>query len=201
MNGARRRVGLFGGTFDPIHRGHIAVAEEVRHRLALDEVRILPCHEPPHKDRRDLTPGADRLAMVALATQDDPALIPCSLELDRPGPSYTIDTLTSLRAAEPDHEYFLILGADSFAELPTWREHERLSRDARIVVVNRPGALPPDLALGGAPADRVHVVTVPPQDVSSSEVREHCRRGLDITPLVAAAVAVYIGKCALYRAT
>ena len=96
MTAAIRRVGLFGGTFDPIHRGHVAVAGEVRRQLGLDEVRILPCRQPPHKQRHDLTPGADRLAMVALATQDDPALVPCSLELERPGPSFTIDTLDQL---------------------------------------------------------------------------------------------------------
>jgi len=201
MSAPGRRVGLFGGTFDPIHLGHVVVAEEVRRQLDLHEVRILPCRQPPHKDGRGLTPGADRLAMVALATQEYPALVPCSLELERPGPSYTIDTLTQIRAAEPGHELFLILGADSFLELPTWREHERLSEAAHLVVVNRPGTpdTPPPAA--GARGDRVRFVSVPPQAVSSREVREHCRRGLDPTPLVGIPVADYIGKCALYRAT
>ena len=136
------KIGLLGGTFDPIHSGHVAIAEEVRIRMGLGGVRLIPCHLPPHKERPDLTPGADRLAMIALGTQDSWHLIPSSLELARPAPSYTIDTLRYLSAAEPQTQFFFIMGMDSFHDIETWKDYDDLLREYHVVVVNRPGTRP-----------------------------------------------------------
>jgi nicotinate-nucleotide adenylyltransferase len=209
------KIGIFGGTFDPIHLGHTAVAREIRRQAGLDAVHILPCHRPPHKARADLTPGADRLAMIALASQDDPALVPSSFELVRPAPSYTIDTLRALRSRRPGDRFYFLLGMDSFLEIDTWKEADRLLDECHLIVVNRgrvtvplePEALPAAargrVSRGTADvesdAGRVHVLDLETYAVSSSEIREQARQGADLGRLVAAPVASYIQRCALYR--
>jgi len=208
------RVGVFGGTFDPIHAGHVAIAAEVCARLELSSMRIVPCLAPPHKDRRDLTLGADRLAMIALATQDRPELVPSSFELSRQGPSYTIDTLDRMAKEAPGSRLFFLMGMDSFAEIGTWKDHQRLLTTYHLVVVNRPGheAPPPDAlpeAASGrvvegaagmdAPDGRVHLLTLEPYPVSSSEIRRRARQGESLAGMVPAAVESYIHRCAIYR--
>jgi nicotinate-nucleotide adenylyltransferase len=206
------RIGVFGGTYDPVHAGHVAVAAAVHRGMGLDAVRVVPCHRPPHKARPDLTPGADRLAMIALATQDTPALVPSSYELTRPAPSYTIDTLRGMQAAEPAARLYFIMGMDSFNELALWKEHGSLLADFHLVVVNRPGSSPP--AAGSLPAGarvvagaddrdtaagRVHMLTVPPQAASSTEIRRRAGQGEDLGGMVPPPVASYIHRCAVYR--
>ncbi len=206
------RLGVFGGTFDPVHTGHVAVAEGVRRQMGLDAVRLLPCNRPPHKARPDLTPGPDRLAMIALATQQTPALIPSSYELTRPAPSYTIDTLRALEESDRSLRLFFIMGMDSFGEIHLWKEHQALLSGFHLVVVNRPGCAPPDASRlpagarvveGAADRDtgggRVHMLTVEPQQASSTEIRRRAREGADLAGMVPPPVASYIHRCALYQ--
>ena len=210
------RIGLFGGTFDPIHAGHVAVAAEVCSRLGLDSVRFVPCRRPPHKARPQLTHGADRLAMIALGTQEMPRLVPSSAELRRPAPSYTIDTLRAMSAEEPDNRFFFIMGTDSFREIGTWKQYEELISQHHLVVVDRPthGPQPreeelPEAVLGrlvdadtdtDAPEGRIHILEVVPRNVSATEVRSRAARGQELGALVPDPVAAYIRKCVLYRA-
>jgi nicotinate-nucleotide adenylyltransferase len=208
------RVGVFGGTFDPIHVGHVAIAAEVCARLELASVRIVPCLRPPHKDRPDLTPGADRLAMIALATQDRPELVPSSFELTRQGPSYTIDTLDRMAPEAPGARLFFLMGMDSFTEIGTWKDHQRLLESYHMVVVNRPGSpAPPPHELpaaargrevvGEAEMDaldgRVHLLELEPFPASSSEIRRRARLGKGLGGMVPSAVESYIHRCAIYR--
>ena len=131
-------LGIFGGTFDPIHYGHLRTAFELLQTLQFDEVRFVPCGDPPH---RGLTyaPAALRLEMVRLATRDEPGFVVDDRELQRPGPSYTVDTLASLRAEFPGHSLCLITGMDAFLGLPTWRRWDEILHFAHIVVAHRPG--------------------------------------------------------------
>jgi nicotinate-nucleotide adenylyltransferase len=208
------RVGVFGGTFDPVHAGHVAMAAEVCARLELASMKIVPCLLPPHKGSRDLTHGADRLAMIALATQDRPELIPSSFELTRRGPSYTIDTLDRMAPEAPGSRLFFLMGMDSFAEIGTWKDHQRLLEAYHLVVVNRPGSEAPAaeelpaaargrLVSGAAEIDapdgRVHLLTLEPYPVSSSEIRHRARQGESLAGMVPAAVESYIHRCAIYR--
>jgi len=131
------RLGIFGGTFDPVHFGHLLLAEQCREQWSLDAVWLLPAAVPPHKQRLGITAAEHRLAMLELATAGHPALRACDLELQRGGTSYTVETLASLRQADADRELFLLLGADSLADLPTWREPRRILELATVVAVNR----------------------------------------------------------------
>jgi nicotinate-nucleotide adenylyltransferase len=212
-----RRLGLMGGTFDPVHVGHVAAAEAVREVLSLDEVWLLTSHVPPHRSQ----PAASvhhRFAMVALAVQDHPHLRASDFELLAPGPSYTSATLSRLHAhGLPPPQLFFIVGADAFAEIATWREYPGFLDAAHFVVVNR-GDREPNLAERmTASADRrvtdvreavrAGSVDGPPSillvdhstpDVSSTRIRERCRRGLPIAGMVAPAVERHIGRHRLY---
>jgi nicotinate-nucleotide adenylyltransferase len=200
------RIGVLGGTFDPIHVGHVAVAHAARLELGLDEVLVIPAAIPPHKIGAAMAPAADRLAMVELAVAGEPGLVASRIELDRPGPSWTVDTLDALldeaRAAGRDVELTLILSADAFAGLSAWQEPARLLRQARVAVVPRPGharpsieALPPDLrALAGATA----FLDGPNIDISATDIRRRVAAGLSIDGLVAPEVARYIEAHHLY---
>ena len=209
------RVGVLGGTFDPLHLAHVAIAAGALAHLDLDEVRLVPCRRPPHKERTDLTPGADRLAMIALGTQDHPRLLPSSVELTRPAPSYTIDTLRVLNAEEPEHRFYFIMGMDSFREIGSWKEYETLLREHHLVVVGRPAQADPENTAElpiearhrlvesatdrDTPDGRVHLLDVTPPAVSATVIRARARRGERLDDLVPVAVASYIHKCMLYR--
>ena len=204
LTGAGGRLGLLGGTFDPIHNGHLAIARSVRASLDLDQVVFIPAGIPPHKPGQRVTPGLDRAAMVALAIAGDPALDLSMIELDRPGPSYAVDTLAALVGAELGKRLTLefVLSAEAFAGFPTWREPGRILELARLAVVPRAGARPIDEAWMDAflPAwrDRVDFVDGPLVDVSASVIRDRVRAGASIEGLVPEAVADYIRARHLY---
>jgi nicotinate-nucleotide adenylyltransferase len=215
------RTGILGGTFDPVHFGHLGIARAAMGFAGLDRVLLLPCASPPHKQRRDLTDGYRRFAMLTLATQDSPDLLASPHELLRGGTSYTVDTLEGLASELPGDEIFLILGSDSFVELETWRSFREIVRRAALLVVPRPGveaeeiarrapeALTAILLPRGAPlpapsagalpfAAVVEAVSV---DISSTDIRTRAREGRPITGLVTAPVETYIRRQGLYGST
>lgn len=186
-------VGLFGGSFDPIHHGHLIVGRAVAETLGLDELRFMPAGEQPFKRGRHVASAGERAAMVGLAVAGEAGLAVERCEVDRPGPSYTVDTLRSLRSREPGQEFTLVVGADATRELDQWREAEALPALARIVAVARPGASRPDSAL----VERV--VEVPAVDLSATEIRRRVAEGRSIRYLVPDAVAEFIATHGLYR--
>ncbi|HEY7409487.1 MAG TPA: nicotinate-nucleotide adenylyltransferase [Vicinamibacteria bacterium] len=188
-------VGILGGTFDPIHLGHLRAAEVARQALGLDEVLFVPAGSPPHRSG-PLGAALDRFAMVALATAAHPAFHPSDVEL-RDGASYTVDTLAALDAARPGDALFLIVGSDTYAEMTTWREHERVFSLCQVAVVARPGAEATPAAAGQG--RRVHVVPGDGLPVSATDVRRRLREGRSVRYLVPEAVDDYIRKRRLYR--
>ena len=207
-----RAIGMLGGTFDPVHIGHLAVAEEARESLALDEVLFVPAGIPPHKQDREITPADHRVAMLELATRDNPAFSVSRVEVDRAGPSWTVDTVSGLlaaaEAAGAPIDVTLILSAESWAGLRTWREPDRLLSLCRVAVVpragfDRPGAAraedSPRRELEGAPfTPGVVALDGPRLQVSSSEIRARVAAGRSVRYLVPDAVIRYIGDHALY---
>jgi len=187
-----RRIGVLGGTFDPIHLGHLVVASEVCNALSLDRVLLVPARQQPFKDSTGHAAPEHRLAMCRLAVEDDDRLDVSDVDLVRGGLTYTVDTLTDLAVEYPDAELFFIAGADSVARLAQWREPERLMNLARFVGVSRPGHTPPTLT---APH---MVVETPEVGVSSTDVRHRLRTGTPIRYLVPDSVVAYIAQHALY---
>ena len=192
-----RRIGLFGGSFDPVHNAHVALARSALEALALDEVRWIPVGQPWQKTRT-LADGAHRQAMVALAIEGEPRFMLDPIELRRPGPSYMLDTVTELQAAQPEAQWFLIIGQDQQAGLPSWHGAEELVQRVTLAVAQRPGASGDvqSLLLAGSV---VHTVPLPPMALSSTEVRKRCAAGQAIDHLVSQKVARYIGQHGLYR--
>lgn len=188
------RLGLLGGSFDPIHLGHLRAAENAREALRLDRVLFVPAARPPHK-AGPLAAGWDRFTMACLATAGQPAFQVSDLELRREPPSYTVDTLERLAAEQPGAELWLIMGSDTLAGVGGWRSAARLFELARLAVVCRPGAEP-----GPPPAGaRVDQAGGPALAVSSTQVRELLRAGRSVRYLVPDAVADFAVKRALYR--
>ena len=202
-----RRVGILGGTFDPIHHGHLVIAEEVREALSLDRVLFIPAAIPPHKLGLSITPAEQRAAMVELAIAGNSSFVLSRVELERGGPSYTVDTLRTLAddAARQRvaREFFFILSSEALAGLPGGHEPDRILAMCRLVVVPRPGTpLPtaPELAARfGDRADRIVPVETVPQAHSSSAVRARAAAGLSIRYLLPPAVEAYICDHRLYR--
>lgn len=190
-----RRVGLFGGTFDPPHLGHLMLAEWARTRLRLDRVVFMPAGTPPHKRGRRLTDAAHRLAMTRLAVRGNPAFVVSAFEARRAGSSFTVDTLRHLRARQPGADLYLLMGADSLEDFPAWYEPGEIARLATLVVAARPGpALDPARA-----RERVVRLDNPPVAISSSALRARARAGHSLRYLVPDAVAAYVAKHGLYR--
>ena len=194
--------GVFGGTFDPIHHAHLAVAEAALDDLGLADVTFIPAGQPPHKLDRVISPAADRVAMVEAAIADNPGFRMSTIEVERDGPSYTVDTLAALRGAgiEP---LALIISMDSFLGLPTWHEPSRVLELATLVVAPREGVddAPTDFLarhLPGVAASVVHLAG-PHLRLSASEVRRRAAESRSVRYLVPDAVAAYIGDHALYR--
>jgi nicotinate-nucleotide adenylyltransferase len=202
-------LGVFGGTFDPIHLAHLAVAEEAAEALGLERVLFVPAGEPPHKPGREITPADDRLAMVELAIAGNPRFGADRIELDRPGPSYTVDTLAALRAARlatgSSADLTLVLSAEAFLDLMSWREPRRVLELARVVVAPRDGypAAGPEFLSQHLPdlADRATFLDGPRLRLSSSELRARAASGRSLRYLVPDAVAAYIGDHGLYQPT
>lgn len=201
-------IGIMGGTFDPIHVGHLAIAEEAREALGLARILFVPAGVPPHRPAGSVAPAADRAAMVGLAIAGHPAFVLSRIELDRPGPSYTSDTVEALGAEEraagrmPDLTF--ILSTETLRDLPTWHEPERLLDACRVAVVPRAGVATPDRAwlLEHFPgrADRFELLTAPRLDISSTGIRARLAAGRSIRSLVPPAVERYIEDHSLYRA-
>lgn len=190
------RLGVFGGTFDPPHVGHLVVAQDACWALSLDRVLWVLAAEPPHKLARALSPAALRLEMLRAALEGDDRFQACDVELRRPGPSYTVDTLRELRAEHPGAELFLLMGADQARELPGWRAPDEIARLATIVALSRAGEGP---AASGRDAP-VRSLPVTRLDISATEIRGRVAQGRPIRYLVRPAVEAIIRREALYRA-
>jgi nicotinate-nucleotide adenylyltransferase len=219
MTPASGRTGVLGGTFDPIHEGHVAAAEAARKALALDRVLFVPSHRPPHRAAEPHASAFHRFAMVSLTVARHPGFLASDVELERPGPSYTADTLRRLHEAGYEaSQLFFILGTDAFAEIATWRDYPAVLDLAHFVVVARPGQalglmrervqdlvarmrLVADGVPEGAagPGCAVFLVNAGTPDVSSTEVRERAARSVPLAGLVAPDVERHIGRHRLYR--
>jgi nicotinate-nucleotide adenylyltransferase len=189
-------VGVFGGTFDPIHLGHLRAAEIARETLNLHTVLFVPSGRPPHRPPA-VAAALDRFAMLALATSAHPAFVLSDLELQADRPAYTVDTLEALRTRLPASELFLILGSDAFAEMDSWREPQRVRSLCTVAVVQRPGG--PPAAAREADGERVVRMDRPTLPFSSTEVRRLIKEGRSVRYVVAETVADYIDKRELYR--
>ena len=197
------RLGIFGGTFDPVHNGHLLLAEQCREQCRLDQVWFVPTGVPPHKLAQALTSGKARAEMLELAVAGHASLRVDRRELERHEPCYTVETLAGLKVEEPTRDLFFLMGADSLAEFPTWREPRRIVEVAQLAVVNRGGAPLPDLGplrelLGETLATRIQFVTISGVDFSSSDIRRRIRDGQSIRFMVPRAVACYIETHGLY---
>lgn len=205
LGGVSLSFGIMGGTFDPIHVGHLAVAEEAREALGLDRVLFVPAGEPPHKPAGSVTPVEHRVAMVQAAILDNPSFELSTIEVDRPGPSFTVDTVEALARAHPGAALHVILSAETFAELPTWHEPERLFAAARVAVVPREGYPAPDPAWLAAAfpgrEDRVDYLEGPRLGLSSTAIRGRVAAGRSIRYLVPDLVGAYIAGKHLYRSS
>lgn len=195
------RIGVFGGTFDPIHMGHLVVAEDARAALGLDEVLFIPAGEPWFKSYRQITESRHRLAMVRLAVEDNPLFAVSDIEVRRGGPSYTVDTLAQLRCQRADAEFIVILGLDALREIDRWHQPRRVFDLASVVGMARPGAsLDPSVlnaAIPGA-SSRMRLVDSALIDISGTEIRQRVAAGRSIRYRVPAAVERYICENRLY---
>jgi nicotinate-nucleotide adenylyltransferase len=199
------RIGIFGGTFDPVHQGHLILAEQCREQAQLDQVWFIPAARPPHKQDQGLAPFQHRVEMLALAIAGQPAFRIEELEKDRPGPSYTVDTLDEIHRREPGNELYLLLGADCLPDLPHWRDPLQILEQAGLLVMARPGwsVWPPEqmlveLKLPPGSKLRHQVVQAPLIDISSRELRRRVANGRSVRYLVPRAVESYISAHRLY---
>ncbi|MGO4341408.1 nicotinate-nucleotide adenylyltransferase [Phycicoccus sp. Soil748] len=191
------RLGVMGGTFDPIHHGHLVAASEVQALFGLDEVVFVPTGQPWQKDTREVSPAEDRYLMTVVATASNPRFTVSRVDIDRPGPTYTIDTLRDLHAQRPDDELFFITGADALAQILSWKDADELFELAHFIGVTRPGYV---LSESGLPADRVTLQEVPAMAISSTDCRARVERSEPVWYLVPDGVVQYINKYRLYAA-
>jgi nicotinate-nucleotide adenylyltransferase len=197
------KIGVLGGTFDPPHIGHLVIAQEALTRLELAQVIFAPTRQPPHKRIEDVTPIEHRLAMVRLSIATNPHFTLSRVDVDREGPTYTVDTLRLLRRQLGENaELYFIMGMDSLANIMTWRTPEQLIRLCTLVVFNRPGFSANldelDEKLPGL-RERVVILSSPALDIAASELQQRVRAGLPIAHLVPDTVAAYIAQHRLYR--
>ncbi len=196
-------IGLLGGTFDPIHNGHIAIAETARKRVGLDEIIFMPAAQTPLKDNNRISAAEHRIEMVRLAIAGKPYFRLSTIEMNRAGPSYTVDTISGLRNVTGDeNEIFFIIGCDSLAGFPRWKDPERLIQVCRLVAVPRPGCAIPDTdtlekEVPGI-SKNVIILDEPLIDISATEIRERVAKGLSISNLVPGLVEEYIRQHKLY---
>jgi nicotinate-nucleotide adenylyltransferase len=196
------KIGVLGGTFDPVHNGHLAIAEEVRTQLTLQKVWFVPTGQPWLKTGRTISPREQRVEMVELAIAGKSYFKLSKLEVAKPGPSYTIDTMVELKRQLKRAELFFIMGWDSLNSLPLWKESSRLINICRLVAIPRPGSPPPDLtalekAVPGL-SKNVVMLDKPNLDISATEIRDRVAKGLPINGMVPEAVAQYIKRNRLY---
>ncbi len=216
----RKRIGIFGGTFNPIHTGHVKAAQEVQRAFRMDRILFIPSSIPPHKVSPDIAPASHRMKMVELAISSYPRLVPSSIEIDAGGKSYSILTLEKLKAKFPKASMFFILGVDAFLEIDTWREHEKLLEQCHFVVISRPGYHLKEAAktIGKEYTDRIVWVSepfdykedrygshkifflaIPTLNIASRDVREKIKTGKSIKNLVTETVEKYIRQNKLYQ--
>jgi nicotinate-nucleotide adenylyltransferase len=199
MSGHRdepKRIGVMGGTFDPVHNGHLVAASEVSHRLGLDRVLFVPTGQPWQKGGRAVSPAEDRYLMTVVATASNPRFLVDRADVDRPGATYTVDTLRELRNRYPGTDLFFITGADALAQILSWYKVEELFELAHFVGVTRPGY---QLVGEHLPKGAVTLVEVPALAISSTECRDRVRDGRPVWYLVPDGVVQYISKRCLYR--
>ncbi len=194
------RVGILGGTFDPVHIGHLLLAERARAHLALDLVLFIPAGQPWRKSHLEITPAAHRLAMLGAAIAGNDRFGISDIELRREGPTYTADTLQALAAERLDDEFYFIIGADALADLPNWHAPERIVQHATLAVAPRDGQpLDPDaLGIAGLSA-RVELFAMPRIEISSTEIRDRVRAGASVRYVTPDAVVAYIAEHGLYN--
>ncbi|MEU9557445.1 nicotinate-nucleotide adenylyltransferase [Streptomyces fumanus] len=192
----RRRLGVMGGTFDPIHHGHLVAASEVAAQFRLDEVVFVPTGQPWQKSDRAVSAAEDRYLMTVIATAENPQFSVSRIDIDRGGPTYTVDTLRDLRALNPDTDLFFITGADALAQILTWRDSDELFSLAHFIGVTRPGHTLTD---AGLPKGGVSLVEVPALAISSTDCRARVAKGDPVWYLVPDGVVRYIDKRQLYR--
>lgn len=189
-----RRIGVMGGTFDPIHHGHLVAASEVAKHFSLDEVIFVPTGQPYQK--RDVSPGEHRYLMSVIATASNPRFTVSRVDIDRDGPTYTVDTLRDLRSQYPDDDLYFISGADAIAQILEWKDIDQAWDFAHFVAVTRPGHA---LSVENLPAEHVSQLEVPALAISSTDCRERVRSGSPVWYLVPDGVVQYIAKHGLYR--
>lgn len=190
----RRRIGVMGGTFDPIHHGHLVAASEVAQSFGLDEVIFVPTGQPYQK--RDVSPSEHRYLMTVIATASNPRFTVSRVDIDRNGPTYTVDTLRDVQGAHPDADLFFISGADAIAQIVGWKDHDQLWSLAHFVAVTRPGH---PLSVSGLPEEHVSRLEVPALSISSTDCRARVSQGSPVWYLVPDGVVQYIAKHSLYR--
>ncbi len=194
----KQKIAVMGGTFDPIHLGHLLVAEIIRTDAGMDRVLFIPAGDPPHKQDYQILPGEERYRMTELAIQNHPYFDASRMEIDRPGRTFTYETLQMLEDQnDGSKEYFYILGADAFAYVPYWREVQRVIQQARFLVVRRPGyeiAVPPEIE-----GIRYQTIDAPLMEISSTMVRDRIRDGKSIRYMVPESVRLYIEEKGFYR--
>lgn len=200
VSSAAHRLGVMGGTFDPIHTGHLVTAAAAQHAFALDRVLFVPAGSPWQKSDREVAPAEDRYLMTVIATAADPSFAVSRIEIDAPGPTYTVDTLRRLRQEHPDSELFFITGADAILQILSWKDARTALELATFVAATRPGydlgrlaELPTELV------SRVQAFEIPALAISSTDVRARVREGRPIRYLVPDGVAMHIERAGLYR--
>lgn len=193
------RLGLMGGTFDPVHHGHLVIAEAARAEFRLDRVVWVPSGDPPHKGDQ-VTPAEHRYAMVLLATAGHPQFQVSRLEVERQGPSYSLETVRHFQAAHPGAELFFITGADAVLELLTWHRPDEVVRSCRFIAVTRPGYALEELrrVLPAAYLERIELLAVPAVEISSTDLRRRLREGRTVRYLLPDTVEAYLRKHGLY---
>ncbi|MEO2013109.1 MAG: nicotinate-nucleotide adenylyltransferase [Fuerstiella sp.] len=197
------KLGILGGTFDPVHYGHLLLAETCRQQLSLDQVRLVPAGSPPHKTGMNITDGHARADMLQLAVSGYPEFVVDRREIRREGQSFTVQTLADFRNDFAEAELFFLMGADSLRDIPTWREPNRIFELATIVAVNRPGLPEPTHSqvvdwIGDDLAKRVKSVAMPGTDISSTDLRQRVRDGQGLRFLVPRAVEAYLDQHEVY---
>ncbi|MGY4690381.1 nicotinate-nucleotide adenylyltransferase [Salibacterium sp. K-3] len=187
-----KKIGLLGGTFDPPHHAHLIIAQEALSVLKLDEVWFIPVYSPPHKSRDQMAGPGERLQMTKLAVEENPRFVTSAVELDRKGPSYTLDTVKRLNGQYPGTSFYFIVGGDMAASLPSWKNIDELKERVTFAVIDRPGYTAPRSGAG------MYYIEVPLMDISSTMIRERIRSGGNIKYYLPERVRIFIEEHRLY---